>query len=139
MKPSDFNHVVEFPRAANVVYVFFALTAKNPNGQPFYVGQTANFQARMTDYFRGTFAAATDFKVGEVVRYLLSSGSRINVGYDEMPDRIIALKEEARIIQSIRSKGIRLLNDIGGYDYRSAVRESERIRLHTFCDEHILK
>jgi hypothetical protein len=139
MKLADFEHVIDFPRRSNVVYVLFYFRDDADNGKPFYVGETASFIGRMTDYLRGTFAAATDFKVGEAVRYFIQNDIRVRVGYQEHPDRPSARAKEGELIARLRDDGIPLLNDLFGYDYRTANQSDEGKRVHQFCDERILK
>lgn len=136
MKVTDFPHVVEFPKRAHVVYVLFY---GDGDGIPFYVGETASFIGRMTDYLRATFAAATDFKVGGAVRYLAENNIRVRVGYQEHLDRAAARAAETHLIKRLGEDRVPLLNDIGGYDYRTAVADEERKRVHGFCDRHILQ
>lgn len=135
MKLTDFSHTVEFPKRTHVVYVLFY---GEDGGKPFYVGETASFISRMTDYLRATFAAATDFKVGRAVRYLAANNIRIRIGYEEHSDRKAARAAEDRLIRQLRDEGVPLLNDLDGYDYRTAAIEEESTRVHQFCDRHIL-
>jgi hypothetical protein len=134
MKLADFQHVIDFPRRSNVVYVIFY----GDDEKPFYVGETESFVGRMTDYLRAGFGAATDFEVGEAIRYLVQNGIRVRVGYQEHPDRQGARKAESELIVHLRREGVPLLNDVKGYDYRAAIEADERSRVHQFCDEHIL-
>jgi hypothetical protein len=134
MKLTDFEFAIDFPQRRNVVYVLFY----GDNEKPFYVGETESFTGRMADYLRGTFAAATDFKVGEAIRYLEQHVLRIRVGYQEHPDRPTARAREDEFIVCLRSEGIPLLNDLAGYNYRTADKVDERSRVHKFCDNLIL-
>lgn len=137
MKSSDFPYVIEFPmQRRGVVYVFFC--AINDAEVPFYVGETYRFAERMGDYFRAQFAAPTDFKVGEAVRRLTSTeDARVTVGYRECRDPEDRKHAEAELINSLRKKGVKLLNDITGYDYRTADQDAEQHRVNDFCDELI--
>jgi hypothetical protein len=69
MKTSDFTHTMEFTSPVGVVYAFFLVA--NEKEIPFYIGETGGFIARMGTYCAGSFGAATDFKVGAAVKYLL--------------------------------------------------------------------
>jgi len=42
----------------------------NGSEAPFYVGQTHRLSERVGDYCTADFAASTDFRVGEAIRYL---------------------------------------------------------------------
>lgn len=133
MNSSDFPHVIEFPlQRRSVLYVFFC--AINNAEVPFYVGETDRFAERMGHYFRAQFAAPTDFKVGEAVRYLTTKDIRIKVGYRECRDRQDRKRAESELINSLRAR-FKLLNDIPGYNYRTADEIAERQRVHVFCDE----
>jgi predicted GIY-YIG superfamily endonuclease len=130
LRLSDFKFQIDFPKRANVVYVLFY----GDEEKPFYVGETASIIARMADYLRGTFAAATDFKVGESVRYFAQRGVRVRVGYEEYPDRLSARKREDELIVHYREKGFSLLNDLVGYNYRTANAAEEKDKVQKFCD-----
>ena len=133
MKLSDFQHVVDFPKRNHVVYVLFFCDDE----KSFYVGETESFIGRMTDYVRSSFDAATD-KVGDAVRYLLQNNVRVRVGYEEHANRETAIKREAEIIDRLSREGIPLLNQLRGYEYRTAIEADERSKVHRFCCEHIL-
>ena len=86
----------------------------------------------MDDYCGALFAACTDFRVGEAVKYLKNEKSlRIVVRYrsSEFPR-----KDEDSIIRELQLSGVRLLNDLISYDYRTANCEEERAAVKKFCD-----
>jgi hypothetical protein len=93
----------------------------------------------MSDYLRASFGAATDFKVGEAVRYLAQNGIRVRVGCQEHPDRRCARAKESELIERLNSEGIPLLNNLDGYNYRAAIESDERSKVHKFCDDNILR
>lgn len=138
MKLADFEHVVDFPEKKNVVYVLFCTLESDGDSKPFYVGETASFTGRMTDYFRATFAATTDFKVGEAIRYLVENRVRVRVGFNECSDRKTAEQQERDLIKLYKSQGIPLLNELNGYNYHTATREDERTKVREFCKNSIL-
>jgi hypothetical protein len=86
----------------------------------------------MDDYFWASFQAATDFKVGEGIRYLASINHSLVVRYRTTQKR---LEEERQIIEELRMAGYKLLNDHKGYDYTSAIREHEREEVRRYVDE----
>jgi hypothetical protein len=138
MKLADFKHVFDFPRRRNAVYVVFYVRYNIE--KPFYVGETDSFPSRMGDYLRANFKAATDFKVGEAISYLMAQENvRIRVGFHECQDRQSAKKQEEQIIESLHKEGVQLLNDLGGYSYRAGANKvNERTRVRKFCDDNIL-
>jgi hypothetical protein len=42
--------------------------------------------------------------------------------------------EEGKIIKDLRSRGVRLLNDLRGYEYKTANEQAEREKVRRFCD-----
>jgi aminoglycoside/choline kinase family phosphotransferase len=47
---------------------------------------------------------------------------------------IVRAREEPSIIRALHLSGLLLLNDLGGYAYKTAIIEEEREIVHTFCD-----
>lgn len=86
----------------------------------------------MDDYYWATWNAPTDFKVGEAVRYLHKKNLQITAWHKVSDDR---KNEEKKIITQLRSDGIRLLNDLGGYGYKIADQEQQRLKVQKFMDE----
>ncbi len=131
--------VVEFPPKddapsalprGNCVYVFF--WASGGAQRPFYVGQTNRLADRMDDYGDPSFYATTDFKVGEAVRYFREKKYlRIFVRYRPSQD---PRSDEKELIRELRLEGFRLLNDFGGYDYKTADKRGVTADLRRFCD-----
>jgi ribosomal 50S subunit-recycling heat shock protein len=77
---------------------------------PFYDGEAHNVPARMVDYQRAAFAASTDFKVGEAIRYLEQKNIQVEVEIRECPDRRSAKDRQDQMIAKHRSEGTPLLN-----------------------------
>jgi hypothetical protein len=134
---ADF-HTVDFPprqgdlpgRGERHVYVF--CWKANGKDIPFYVGQTNRLHGRMDDYQSAQFAASTDFRVGEAIRYLRDQRSlRIVVLYKESRDSV---KDEYTLIRDLQLSGLRLLNSLPGYDYRKADKDEERRTVQKFCE-----
>jgi hypothetical protein len=135
LKLDDLDHKMEFPNRKNVVYVLFY---GDNEPIPFYVGETDIFGARMADYIRAQFGAPTDFKVGEAIRYLAGQGIRIQVGYEEHPNRQAAKRREAKLVDQLERSGVPLLNSLPGFKYLEADKTNELKRVHDFCIEQIL-
>jgi len=126
------------PPCGGVVYVFFFRRPGVEKETIFYVGQTHRFLGRMEDYRRAAFAASTDFKVGETIRYLREYRKcTITVKYmqGENPEQ-----HEIAIIHRLRQppNAIPLLNDLNGYNYQEADVDEERHRIKMFCDEILI-
>jgi hypothetical protein len=99
---------------------------------PFYVGQTDRFSLRMNDYCGANFSACTDFCVGEAVKYLKTTkNKRVVVRYRPSVD---PPKEEKATIRELLISGVRLLNCLPRYDYRTATATEERDAIRKFCD-----
>jgi hypothetical protein len=133
MKIEDFIEVLDFPMSTRigVVYVFFWVAGGVRT--PFYVGQTGRFLPRMEDYCAADFAASTDFKVGEAAKYLKNTMNYdVVVGYRLSAD---PCKDESEIICELRIKRVRLLNDLPGYDYRTADINDQKKEVQKFCDD----
>jgi len=98
---------------------------------PFYGGQTTRLWGRVDDYARPDFNAATDFKVGIAVRHLLACGFAVVVKYKAVANRNA---EEETMLRSLREQGFTLLNDLRGYDYRTADQAEEQRRIKEAID-----
>lgn len=122
---------MEFPNHGNIVYIFYYISNEGSEPLPFYVGESSRHVGRFGDYVSGKFSAATDFKVGEAVKYLKKLGHSVVVKYKEVENRKV---EEKQIIESLRL-GFRLLNDLKGFDYKSANEKEERQKIQQFIDE----
>lgn len=111
-------------------YVIYA--ARGGDKIPFYVGESAKIVARLGDYARASFQAATDFKVGRTVRLLEERGYEILVEIEWTSDR------KARESELIKRHGDRsLLNSVAGYDYKTAKEDEELSRLEEYVRENI--
>jgi hypothetical protein len=103
---------------------------------PFYVGQTTRIWGRFDDYYWAMFSAATDFRVGEAIRYLHEKGLKITAKYKcshkELDDR---LKEERALIEKLQNEGYSLLNDQGSFKYKETDALQERTKVHKFFDK----
>lgn len=117
------------PQGGFVYAIFWRL---NGIDTPFYVGQTLRLAERMGDYCWADFKAPTDFRIGEAIRYfrdIKNYSVQLKYRRSEM-----TMTEERFLIRSLHLLGILLLNDFGGYDYRSAQPEEERRMVHLFCE-----
>jgi hypothetical protein len=85
----------------------------------------------MGTYYTAGFAATTDFKVGQAVKYLMGKGHTVVVAYSQHNDR---KREERRLLAEARQKGFRLLNDIAGYNYKTSDRQQVLQAIQSFCD-----
>lgn len=130
--------VVDFPppegslvgHVGGHVYVFFWI--QDSVEVPFYVGQTRRLAGRMDDYRCAQFAACTDFRVGEAARYFRDvKHFRVVVRYKHTPKQA---EEEYLLIRRLQTSGVRLLNDLVGYDYRTAHETGERKAVRKFCE-----
>jgi len=99
---------------------------------PFYVGETNRLRGRMGDYQSAQFAACTDFRVGEAIRYLRDRrGLRIVLRYRETVD---PRKDESALIRDLQLSGLRLLNSLPSYNYQEADKDEERRTVQRFCE-----
>lgn len=98
---------------------------------PFYVGQTTSIWQRLNDYYWAQWEASTDFKVGETVKYLHELNLKIFAKYKASDNR---WQEEKELIHGFRTCKVLLLNDLAGYDYRTANEQQERIKIRKFID-----
>ena len=134
---ADF-HAVDFPPIEGDLpergegHVYILCWKANGRDVPFYVGQTDRLRERMSDYQSAQFAACTDFRVGEAIRYLRDQRSlRIVVLYKKSED---PRKDECILIRDLQISGIRLLNSLPSYDYLRANRDEERRTVRKFCE-----
>ena len=121
-----------FPSRRNIVYVLCCSKHHGSPSVPFYVGQSSRHVGRFGDYISANFSASTDFKVGEAVRYLLSAGFQVTIKYHETEDR---KTDERLLIETLKSDGYALLNDLRNYDYQTADEGVERERIHCFAQQ----
>lgn len=86
----------------------------------------------MGDYCLAQFQASTDFRVGEAVRHLRETKRyQIVLRYRKIPE---PAKDEYQLIRRLQLSGFRLLNDLLGYDCRTAQETDERVAVQEFCD-----
>jgi hypothetical protein len=113
-------------------YVYVFCWKANGADVPFYVGQTERLRGRMGDYQSAQFAACTDFRVGEAIRYLREErGLCVVVLYRKSDD---PRHEEYTLIRDLQLAGLRLLNSLPSYDYRKADRNEEQRTVRKFCE-----
>ncbi len=125
-----------FPETSDgYVYVFCWI--RDGAESPFYVGQTKRLAGRMNDYRLAQFAACTDFRVGEAMRYLRDSKKcRIVVRYKVSAEM---RKDEYGLIRELQLSGVRLMNEFSSYNYRMANETEERVAVQRFCDVMVSK
>lgn len=127
---SDFAEF-PFPENRHIVYVLCYVSADAPTPVPFYVGQSSRHLGRLGDYISANFSAATDFAVGEAIKFLRQHGCCVICKFKESRT---SKSDENTLIASFKSKGFRLLNDLGRYDYLSANPEHVRDDIHHFME-----
>lgn len=129
-----FQTIELHPRADNhsgCVYVL--IFSKDGIDKPFYVGQTKRFLGRMDDYFWADFQAATDFKVGEAIRYFCTPPINGKV-FAKYKASAQPRDEETLLIAELKGRGLTLLNSVEGYDYRTADKQNRTAALHSVCE-----
>ena len=126
---SEFESLT-FPRSGNIVYIIGI--QKGPVFHPIYVGESSRHVGRFGDYVSGKFSASTDFKVGQAAAYLLERGYDIVIKYSPAADR---KGEQACLIDELQSQGLRLLNQLEGYIYRTADRDLELKKIRAFVND----
>ncbi len=126
---------MEFPQPKKIVYILY-FKEKNANEAiPFYIGESSRGIGRFCDYISAQFGAPTDFKVGEAVRYLRELGFTVGIKYKESSDR---KKEEKAFIDRLK-KNHRLINELKGFNYKSAMKQDERARIRDFVETLVLE
>ncbi len=86
----------------------------------------------MDDYWAKQFAACTDFRVGEAIRYLRDIRKfRIIVRYKQSSQ---PRKDEYATVRDLQTSGVRLLNDLLSYSYKDANEDEERTAVQKFCE-----
>lgn len=118
-----------FPDDGEIVYVILYKRKNSGNFTPLYVGQSTRNIGRFGDYVKANFRAPTDFKVGRTVKLLRNAGCDIIIRYTASNEHKV---EEKALIKKYRSRGITLLNDFPGYNYKFSSEENEEIRLRDF-------
>ena len=138
---------IEFPtretvearlRALRGGYVY-AVTFTAPGGsrKVFYVGETGRLCDRVWDHIQAYFAAATDYKVGEGIRYLREKGYHVKFWYRASHETGKVRRADERKLVSAFGGRSALLNGIKGYDYKTANRVQERDCVRAFIDSLI--
>ena len=88
----------------------------------------------MEDYKEKSFHAATDFRVGEAILYLVEKRQvATEVHYRNSDDLD---RDELFLIRKFQINGIYLLNGFASYNYKVARREEERKVIQKFCDSY---
>ena len=119
-----------FPENSNIVYIIgFDDSGKF---KPFYVGESGRNIGRFGDYISAQFSAQTDFKVGIAVKRLMELEKKVIIKYRNSENK---RKEQDVIIRKLRNKKIKLLNDVSGYNYKTANKEAETKKVRSFIDE----
>lgn len=122
---------LDFPKHRDIVYVLCYKRNDDNKIFPFYIGESSRHVGRLGDYVSANFSASTDFKVGEAVRYLQQLGCHVEVKFKDSSDR---KSEEKALLQEFQ-KTYKLLNDLDGYNYKTANSDEERLRIRTYIDE----
>ena len=136
----DAFEVVDFPTLDTLSsipessggFLYVLCWVRNGAQTPFYVGRTRRLRGRMEDYCLAQFQACTDFRVGEAVRYLRGTKRyQIVLRYRASAE---PSKDEYHLLRKLQLSGFRLLNDLLGYNYRTAQETHERAVVQKFCD-----
>ena len=126
---TDYQNIL-FPENPNVIYIIgfddFG------NFKPIYVGESGRNIGRLGDYISAQFSAQTDFKVGIAVKYLKELDKKVIVKYRNSENK---RKEQNIIIRKLQNQSIKLLNDVSGYNYRTANKEAETKKIKLFIDK----
>ena len=91
----------------------------------------------MWDYCAASFAACTDFRVGEAIRYFRMKECAITLLYKASCN---PKSDERELIRELQvTPGVLLLNGLAAYDYRNSSAETERAYIQRFCNLLISK
>lgn len=116
--------------------VYALIVGKGSQRFPLYVGQTGRLLGRVGDYQTAQFAAPTDFRVGEAIKYLpAEKGCIVDFLYKPSASH---LKDEKLLIRELLLSGYVLLNFLGAFDYKWANAADQRKVVHRFCDMALL-
>jgi hypothetical protein len=115
-------------------FVYIVSWVRDGQQVPFYVGETRRLPERMNDYSRAAFSACADFRVGTAIRYFQNKKYGVTLRYKPSADRA---REESGTIRKLHLSGVRLLNDLGAYDYTKAKETEEKEVVQGFCDSLI--
>ncbi|MFA4941690.1 MAG: hypothetical protein WC582_03820 [Patescibacteria group bacterium] len=130
MKFNNFE-TISFPQHPKIVYIL-GIEFKG-KFIPFYVGQTSRDVGRFGDYVSAKFSASTDFKVGEAVRCFKKQGYSVKIKLKNSNNKE---KEEKDLLIILR-RDVKLLNDLEGYNYKTASENEERQKIHLFIDKFL--
>jgi len=131
---SDFKEL-EFPPTSDIVYILYFRRPDDNSEVPFYVGVSSRHIGRIGDYVSAKYSAQTDYKVGEAIKLMRSSGLYIGIKYKETMNR---KKEEREIINKLGEDYL-LLNVLKGYDYKKSNKEQDKNKIHEFVQKIINK
>ncbi len=123
---------IPFPKEKNIIYILYFI--KNSSEIVFYIGNSTRSVGRFGDYISANFTASTDFKVGEAIKYILLNGYEVRVKYKDSND---IKKEEEYYISVFKDQG-KLLNDLKGYDYKTAIKSEEKEKIINFINFYYL-
>ncbi len=132
MKSFNEYQTISFPANSDIVYII-GIEEKD-RFIPIYVGESSRNIGRFGDYVSAQFSAATDFKVGVAVKYLMKNGRRVAIKYKDSSER---RREQNDAIAEIKKDGFSLLNDLEGYSYKTADRKKEIKKIENFIKEII--
>jgi len=120
---------IPFPSKKEIVYQIGIIL--NDSFSPFYIGQSSRNIGRLGDYISAKFSASTDFKVGEAVRYLYNKNYQVVVRYSPSDNK---LEDESRLLIKCKRIGLPMLNDLKGYDYKTAIEMEEREKIQDYVE-----
>ena len=112
----------------SIVYILYA--EKDGCCKPFYVGESGRGLARLADYVSMQFSAATDFKVGQTIKYLEEDDWNVSVEIIECKD-----KEQRKALEKSKLEEIgkaSLLNSEASYNYRNQQKEDYQEVLRSY-------
>jgi hypothetical protein len=133
MKSFKEYQTISFPANSDIIYII-GIEEKD-RFIPIYVGESSRNIGRFGDYISAQFSAATDFKVGVAVKYLMEKrGYKVVIKYKNSSNR---RKEQDDVIQDIKMDGFRLLNDLKGYKYKAAKQDEQIRKIEDFIEEII--
>lgn len=136
MSRTDFRAfgVVDFPPKSGPGFVYVLCWVSGEDEIPFYVGETQSIWGRLNDYYWADFQASTDFRAGEVIRYLNTRSIRVVARYRVSTER---RSEERAIIKELRAEGRLLLNNLPAYDYQTSHEDRHRAEVQEQVDRII--
>ena len=128
---AGFPTVLDFPQwDVSAVYIVFCISKEKEI--PIYVGETNSIRRRIGEYISTNFTMHTNFKVGNAIRYFQEKRYEVKVKYEVTEYR---KEREDKIKAELQQAGYELLNDLKGYNDKTANEEEERQRVRVFCDD----